>query len=69
VYWNLQLNGYDGNFNGLVEQTTQLAGTATTFDAFGNGWPGGGRISLWGTDADGNTTLAPSLSAGLTKNL
>jgi hypothetical protein len=68
VSWNLQLNGYDGNYNSIAIEQEILAGSASSFDAFGNGWAGGGRVSLWGTDANSNTIYAPSLSAGLTKN-
>ena len=45
-----------------------LAGTDTSFDAYGATWGGGQLVQIAGTDADGNLIYDFSVSSQLTKD-
>ena len=67
--WEMEIRLYDGSTSVFFTSQITLAGTAMSFDAYGNGWPGGCRVVLIGLDADGNVSFAPTLSNTLTKDL
>ena len=66
--WVLETRLYDASSSSTYQYNTQIAGSNTAFDAYSASWPGGMRVVIFGVDADGNETFAPTVSNTLTKD-
>jgi hypothetical protein len=69
VNWNVEACFDDGTPSLVVGEYSTFGSAMTYFDAFGSNWPGGFKVKLWGSDADGNLVYAPTLSSNWTKNI
>ena len=65
--WVLELGYADEGWSGYADNSTSVAGTVTSFDAYTAGWPGGYWVYLSGTDANGNLLYTHTRSGNSTK--